>query len=69
VYNTTGDAAVAIPEGFSGGSLDFASSPLAWIIFQLSYNLKWIGSGILVLITMGLMWWNRVKIIRSQKTV
>ena len=31
VYAATGDAAVAIPEGFAGGSLDFASSPLAWV--------------------------------------
>jgi len=67
VYRATGDAAVAIPEGFSGGSLDFASSPLAWVIFQLTHGLKWVGAGALVLGTMGLMWWNRVKIIRSQK--
>lgn len=67
VYASTGDAAVAIPEGFSGGSLDFAGSPLAWVIFQLTENLKWIGSGALVLITMGMMWWNRVHIIRNQK--
>ena len=69
VYAATGDAAVAIPEGFSGGSLDFAGSPLAWIIFQLTENLKWIGSGILVLITMGMMWWNRVLIIRNQRAM
>ena len=34
VYEATGDAAVAIPAGFQGGSLDFASSPLAWVIYQ-----------------------------------
>ena len=67
VYAVTGDSAVAIPEGFSGGSLDFAGSPLAWVIFQCTENLKWIGSGLLVLITMGMMWWNRVNIIRNQK--
>lgn len=67
VYAATGDAAVNIPAGFEGGSLDFAASPLAWIIFQLTENLKWIGSGLLVVITMGLMWWNRVQIIRNQK--
>ena len=67
VYANTGDAAVAIPEGFAGGSLDFAGSPLAWIIFQCTYWLKWIGSGILVIGTMALMWWNRVHIIRNQK--
>lgn len=65
VYANTGDAAVAIPEGFAGGSLDFASSPLAWVIFQCVHNFKWIGSGALVLVTMGLMWWNRVNILRN----
>ena len=67
VYDVTGDAAVAIPEGFNGGSLDFAGSPLAWVIFRITENLKWIGSGILVVLTMGLMWWNRVKIIRNER--
>ena len=36
VFSATGDAAVAIPAGFDGGSLDFASSPLSWIIYQCS---------------------------------
>ncbi len=67
VYAVTGDGAVAIPEGFEGGSLDFASSPLAWIIYQCTYTLKWVGAGILVLGTMALMVWNRVNIIRNQK--
>ncbi len=69
VFAATGDSAVAIPEGFDGGSLDFASSPLAWVIFQCTENLKWIGSGLLVLVTMGMMWWNRVHIIRNQKAM
>ena len=66
VFANTGDAAVAIPEGFEGGALDFASSPLAWIIFHLSYSFKWIGAGILVLITMFLMVLNRRAIIKYQ---
>lgn len=69
VYAVTGDSAVAIPDGFSGGSLDFAGSPLSWIIFQLVKNLKWIGSALLILITMGLMWRNRVLIIRNEKAM
>lgn len=69
VYAVTGDAAVAIPAGFDGGSLDFASSPLAWVIFQCVENLKWIGSGILVAVTMAMMWWNRVHIIRNQRAM
>lgn len=69
VFANTGDSAVAIPEGFAGGSLDFASSPLAWIIYQTTENLRWIGSGILVVLTMAMMWWNRVHIIRNQKAM
>lgn len=34
VYAKTGDAAVKIPDGFQGGSLDFASSLFSWIIFM-----------------------------------
>lgn len=69
MFANTGDSAVAIPEGFAGGSLDFASSPLAWIIYQATENLRWIGSGILVVLTMAMMWWNRVHIIRNQKAM
>lgn len=67
VYAATGDQAVAIPQGFDGGSLDFAGSPLAWVIFHCSQSLKYVGAGLLVVATMALMVWNRVKIIRSQK--
>ncbi|MDE6650843.1 MAG: PTS sugar transporter subunit IIC [Paramuribaculum sp.] len=69
VYAVTGDSAVAIPDGFEGGSLDFASSPLAWVIYQCTENLKWIGAGVLVLTTMVMMWWNRVHIIRNQQAM
>lgn len=67
VYAATGDSAVAIPEGFSGGSLDFAGSPLAWIIFQFTENLRYAGAAVLVLGTMAMMWWNRVHILRNQR--
>lgn len=69
VYRITQDGAVAIPAGFEGGSLDFAASPLTWIIFQLCHAWKWIGAGILVVASMGLMYWNRVLIIRNQKAM
>ena len=69
VFANTGDKAVEIPAGFAGGSLDFASSPLAWVIYQCTENLKWIGSGILVLITCVMMWWNRVHILRNQQAM
>lgn len=67
VFAKTGDAAVAIPEGFEGGSLDFASSPLAWVIFHMTYSFKWIGAAVLVLFTMFLMFLNRRAIIKYQK--
>lgn len=67
VFAATQDSAVNIPDGFQGGSLDFAASPLSWAIFKLSYNLKWIGAGILVLCAMAMMWWNRVLIVKNQK--
>ena len=67
VFEVTGDAAVAIPAGFEGGALDFASSPLCWALYQGCVNLKWIGAGILVVIACAMMWWNRVHIIRTQR--
>ena len=69
VFAATGDAAVAIPAGFEGGSLDFASSPLAWIIYQCSCNLKWIGAGLLAVIALGMAIFNRVLIVRNQKAM
>ena len=67
VYEKTGDAAVKVPEGFEAGSLDFASSPLAWAIYHLTYTFKWIGASVLVLITLGLMFLNRRAILKYQK--
>ena len=66
VFEATGDAAVAIPHGFEGGSIDFASSPLAWIIFHLTYTFKWIGVSILVIYTCVLVFLNRRAIIKYQ---
>mgnify|MGYP006988399834 CR=1 FL=1 len=48
-------------------SLDFASSPLAWIIYHMTHTFKWIGASILVLITLILMFFNRRAIIKYQK--
>lgn len=59
VYALTQDSAVAIPEGFSAGALDFASSPLAWIIFHLTCSIRYAGPSALVLCTLVLMWLNR----------
>ena len=67
VFAKTQDAAVAIPAGFDGGSLDFASSPLTWVIFHLTHSCKWIGVAVLILVTSFLMVLNRRAIIRYQK--
>ena len=69
VFSATGDAAVAIPAGFDGGSLDFASSPLSWIIYHCSCNLKWIGAGLLVAVALGMAVFNRILIVRNQKAM
>ena len=65
VYARTGDAAVAIPDGFQGGSLDFASSIFSWVIFHLVHDFKWIGSGILVAGTTVMAVVNRRRIIKA----
>ena len=69
VFDATGDAAVAIPAGFDGGSLDFAASPLSWLIYQLTHHFRIAGAAVLVLCTMSLMWWNRVNILRNARTM
>ena len=65
VYARTSDAAVAIPEGFQGGALDFASSLFSWLIFHLVHDLKWIGCAILVLGTTAMAIFNRRSIIKA----
>lgn len=46
------DAAVKVPEGFSAGALDFASSPIAFAIYAcMKYLFTWIGAGVLTVIT------------------
>lgn len=59
VYAKTQDAAVKIPEGFKGGALDFASSPLAILIYALTKYSTDIGAEVLSLITLALVFWNR----------
>ena len=60
------DTAVAIPEGFEGGALDFASSPLAWVIFHLTHTVKYVGPAVLVVCTLGLAVLNRRAIVRKK---
>ena len=67
VFAQTGDNAAKIPEGFEAGALDFASSLFGWVIYKCVNNLQWIGMGVLTLFTLGMMYWNRVRIIADEK--
>ena len=59
VYAQTNDPAAKIPEGFQAGALDFASSLFGWVIYKCVNNLRWIGAGLLTIITIGMVAWNR----------
>lgn len=56
------DKAVQVPEGFQAGSLDFASSPIAFLIYSCMKYLRYIGACVLTLLTAALVVWNRRKI-------
>lgn len=56
------DKAVQVPEGFSAGALDFASSPLAFAIYAGMKYLQYIGAGPLTILTITLVAWNRMRI-------
>ena len=64
VFAATQDKAVAIPEGFEAGSLDFAGSPLSWLIFVCCHELKFVGMAILSVGALALLWWNRQRMIK-----
>ncbi len=59
------DKAVQVPEGFSAGALDFASSPLAFAIYACMRYISYIGAGLLTILTIALVAWNRVRINRK----
>ena len=65
VYAATGDATAKIPEGFEAGALDFASSLFGWVIYKCVNNLQWVGMGLLTLFTLGMVFWNRQRIVRD----
>lgn len=68
VYAATGDQAAKVPEGFSAGSMDFASSLFGYVIYAFTKYLSWIGAGALVVVTAALMCYNRMQIIKDEKT-
>ena len=57
-----------IPAGTSSvASIDFAASPLAWVVYELTANTTVIGVAVIIIITFGLMLWNRKHIIRESR--
>ena len=67
VYAQTNDPAAHIPEGFQAGALDFASSLFGWVIYKCVDSLAYVGAGILTLITIGMVLWNRKLIVADEK--
>ena len=68
VYEASKDKAAHIPDGFSGGALDFASSLLGWTIYKLTCYIKYVGPAVLTLFTLGLMLYNRKRIVKEDNT-
>lgn len=67
VYAATQDKAAHVPDGFQAGSMDFASSLFGYCIYAAIKYLKWIGAGILVVITALMMYFNRRAIIQDER--
>jgi PTS system galactitol-specific IIC component len=67
VYEATQDKAAKIPDGFQAGAMDFASSLFGYVIFACVNYLKWIGMGLLTLVTIAMVAWNRMRIVREEK--
>lgn len=66
VYKATGDNAAHIPDGFSGGALDFASSLFGWLIYR-GVKLQYVGMVLLSVITIVLMVVNNRRIVKEER--
>ncbi len=66
VFDATGDKAAEIPEEFSGGALDFASSLFGWVIYR-GIKLQYLGMGVLTVITLALMFINNRRIVKEDR--
>ena len=67
VFEATQDKAAQIPEGFEAGAMDFASSLFGYVIYACVKYIQWIGMGVLTLITVGMVVWNRLRITAEEK--
>ena len=66
VFEATQDKAAQIPTGFEAGALDFASSLFGYVIYACVNYLRWIGMAVLTLITVGMVVWNRMRIVKEE---
>ncbi len=66
VFSSSHDKAAHIPDGFSGGALDFASSLFGWLIYR-GVKLSYIGMGALTCITIALMVYNNIRIRKEER--
>ena len=70
VAHTSGNDAAQIPPKFAeGGALDFASSLFGWVIYKCVNNLHYVGMGVLSIITVVMVWWNRRRIVAEEKNL
>ena len=67
VFEATQDKAAQIPDGFQAGAMDFASSLFGYIIYACVKYLQWIGMGVLTLITIAMVVWNRMRIVKEEQ--
>ena len=67
VFEATKDKAAQIPQGFTGGALDFASSLIGWVIYKLTCYVRYVGPAILVLLTLALVVYNHKQIVKNEK--
>ncbi len=67
VFEATKDKAAQIPQGFTGGALDFASSLIGWVIYKLTCYVHYVGPASLVLLTLALMVYNHKQIVKNEK--
>ena len=67
VFEATQDKSAQIPEGFQAGAMDFASSLFGYVIYACVKYMQWIGMGVISLITIGMVAWNRMRIVREEK--
>lgn len=60
---------VTLPDGTTAvASFDYAGNPITWLLYQAA-QFKWIGAGILVVICIALMLYNRKKIIAEAEAL